>query len=101
MEINAVFCENDTKYGKKQTFLMLKQMTYTPVCLKGSMCWAKCWIQYEFVTIVTFLQTNLIYPDNCLFYIILDGFTTCDLQGLQCLAKHAGKNRIYCWHDCF
>jgi hypothetical protein len=27
-KINAVFCENDIKYGKKQTFLMLKQMTH-------------------------------------------------------------------------
>lgn len=28
-----------------------------------------------------------------MFYIILDGFMTCDLQGLQCLSKHAGKKQ--------
>jgi len=59
MEINAVFCENVMKYGRKQT-LMFKQMThiYTPVCLKGSMCWVKCWNQYEFVNIVTFSENK-------------------------------------------
>jgi hypothetical protein len=39
MEINAVFCENDMKYGKKQTFLMFKQMTHLyTIVLDGSMC---------------------------------------------------------------
>jgi len=93
-------------YGKKQT-LMFKQMTQTHThthiyiythtsVFEGVNVLSKVEFNMNLSQLYLSLQTNLIYLHNCLLYIILDGFMTCDLQGLQCLAKHAGKNRIYC-----